>query len=234
MFLAVDIGNTNINFGVFNNNEIIKTFKTPTHNNDIKEVILENTQGLTISKCGIITVVEKKETPVKTIIDNLFNINSKIINPDPNAGTDRLANIAGARTFCTTKPIIIVDSGTATTFDIADKEGVFIGGIIMPGLNMQLDSLHNKTSKLPKIEINNIDNVIGNNTQDSILAGVIRASACAIDGLIDECEQELGEKTFLIGTGGGMKTLIKYIKHPFDILDSNITLKGIKVLFDKQ
>ena len=116
-------------------------------------------------------------------------------------------------------------------FDILDKNGYFIGGIILPGIKMQFDSLNQKTSLLPKLDIQKIDHVIGKNTKDNILSGVIRGHACAINGLIHKCESELGTKTTIILTGGLSEFIAEYIDN-FDYCDKNLTLEGLKILYD--
>ena len=130
------------------------------------------------------------------------------------------------------KPAIIVDLGTATTFDILDKFGNFIGGVIMPGLNLQFRALNKSTSKLPRIEAGAVDSAIGNNTADAILSGVIRGSACAIEGLIEQCEKELGENAVIVATGGYSGLISKYMKRQFDFVNPYLTLEGLRFLYE--
>ena len=151
----------------------------------------------------------------------------KILTDNPSAtGLDRLANAYAVRGL-TSSPAIVVDIGTAITFDIVSKEGDFIGGLILPGINMQLESLHNKTNKLPEVSIKNIKLVIGKNTEDAILSGVINGVASAIDGLISKCKDELGESPSLYATGGQCQFISSYMSHKFDLTDRNLTLKGL-------
>jgi type III pantothenate kinase len=107
------------------------------------------------------------------------------------------------------------------------KNGNFIGGIIMPGLGLQLKSLYSNASKLPFIEIENINQFIGNDTKSCILSGVINGTACALDGLIEKCKKELGKNTMIIGTGGSAKFLSEYMTNKFDIINPNLTLEGL-------
>ena len=154
----------------------------------------------------------------------------KLKNPKE-AGADRIANACGAYMLYS-KPTIIVDLGTATTFDIIDKHGDFVGGVIMPGLNLQLRALNKSTSKLPKIEADEVDKAIGDNTADAILSGVIRGSACAIEGLIEECEKELGAKALIVATGGYSGLISKYMKRQFDFVNPYLTLEGLRFLYE--
>ena len=154
----------------------------------------------------------------------------KLKNPSE-AGADRIANACGAYVLYS-KPAIIVDLGTATTFDIINKDGDFIGGVIMPGLNLQFRSLNNSTSKLPRIEANTVNKAIGDNTVDAILSGVIRGSACAIEGLISQCEEELGEKAVIIATGGYSGLISQYMNRSFDFVNPYLTLEGLRFLYE--
>ena len=129
-------------------------------------------------------------------------------------------------------PVIVVDSGSATTFDIVSADGNFVGGIIMPGVEMQLQSLYRNTSKLPEIEISDSDFVIGNSTESAILSGVVRGTACAIDGLISQCESEIGEDVMVIATGGCSEFLSKYMTREFDEINPELTLYGLKYLYE--
>ena len=153
----------------------------------------------------------------------------KVKNPKE-VGADRIANACGAKALYS-KPAIIVDLGTATTFDIIDKNGDFIGGVIMPGLNLQFKALNNSTSKLPKIEADSVEKAIGDDTVNSILSGVIRGSACAIEGLISQCEKEIGEKATIVATGGYSTLIAKYMSREFDFINPCLTLEGLCYLY---
>ena len=121
--------------------------------------------------------------------------------------------------------------GTATTFDIVNGSGEFVGGIIAPGLNLQLKALNKFTSKLPRIEVALSNTAIGHNTTDAILSGVLRGSASMIDGLIEQCEKELGEKAVVVATGGYSGLIANYLKRPFDFINPTLTLEGLRHLY---
>ena len=197
-----------------------------------------------ITACIIASVVDElTENSENTPADNVFHLNSivltnklnlginlKLKNPRE-AGADRIANACGAYMLYS-KPAIIVDIGTATTFDILDKNGDFLGGVIMPGPNLQFRALNKSTSKLPKIDANTVDKAIGNNTADAILSGVIRGSACAIEGLIEQCEAELGDRAVIIATGGYSSLISKYMNRQFDFVNPYLTLEGLRFLYE--
>lgn len=247
MLLAIDIGNTNITLGVFENESILETFRLPSDKElpqEEYEILLHTLfKKYNIHACIIASVVDELNRVVKHAADNVFHINSmlltnklnlgiklKLKNPKE-AGADRIANACGAYVLYS-KPAIIVDLGTATTFDIIDKNGDFLGGVIMPGLNLQFRALNNSTSKLPRIEADTVDKAIGDNTSDAILSGVIRGSACAIEGLIRQCEDELGEKATIIATGGYSGLISKYMNREFDFVNPYLTLEGLRFLYE--
>jgi type III pantothenate kinase len=130
------------------------------------------------------------------------------------------------------KPCIVVDLGTGTNFEVVNKNGEFIGGVIAPGLNLQMNVLNKFTSKLPKIDVATSTKAIGHNTTEAILSGVIRGTACMIDGLVEQCEAELCEKATLIATGGYSGLISSYLKRPFDFINPTLTLEGLRFLYD--
>ena len=247
MLLAIDIGNTNITLGVFENESILETFRLPSDKElpqEEYEILLHSLfKKYDIHACMIASVVEELNCTIKNAVDNIFHINSILLDSKLNlgiklklknpaeVGADRIANACGAYVLYS-KPAIIVDLGTATTFDIINKDGDFIGGVIMPGLNLQFRSLNNSTSKLPRIEANTVNKAIGDNTVDAILSGVIRGSACAIEGLISQCEEELGEKAVIIATGGYSGLISQYMNRSFDFVNPYLTLEGLRFLYE--
>lgn len=243
MLLAVDIGNTNITFGVFQDNKLIKKIKTSSKTIFDEKFLIESFKDTKISKCIIASVVEELTVLVKQSLDNFLNINAIILNNNSifnmkinldspqTVGIDRLVNTAYAKSKFSS-PIIVIDIGTAITFDIVSKEGDFIGGIIMNGLNLQLKSLNQNTSKLPKLEIKESENAIGNSTQNAILSGVIRGTACAIEGLINQCEKELDSKATIIATGGDALLISNYMNRKFDYIEPDFTLEGLNYLYE--
>lgn len=248
MLLAVDIGNTNITLGVFSENKLIKTFRLISdkelsqiaYENQLKEILPD----CKIKNCVIGSVVEQLTETLKNACNNVFEPDLYIIGnsidgmklelKNPNeAGADRIANAYGAKKLYPL-PAIVVDIGTAATFDIVSKNGNFLGGVIMPGINLQLKSLNINTSKLPEIEIKPSLNAIGNCTENAILSGVLRGSACAIEGLIHQCEIELGEKASIIATGGHSALIANYMNRKFDYINPSLTLEGLKFLYEEQ
>ncbi len=246
MLLVTDIGNTNITFGLFDEEALVEEFRLASDKDltcEEYEVLIKSLfKGFEIDGCIISSVVDELNKKVEVAINSVFKIKSiflnnkintgvkiKLKNPDE-LGGDRLANAVGAYVLYK-HPVIVVDMGTATSFDIINSKGEFVGGVIAPGLNLQIKVLNKFTSKLPRIEVAESPFAIGNCTEDAILSGVIRGSASMIDGLVKQCEKELGEKAVLVATGGYCKLVAQYMERPFDFINPTLTLEGLRYLY---
>ena len=248
MLLTTDIGNTNITLGIFEGNNYINEFRIPS-DKDLSmseyEVILKSLlKEYEIDSCVIASVVEELNIKFRHAVENVFNIKSVFVTCDINlgikiiadnpyeVGADRIANAVAVAEKYKNKAVIVIDFGTATTFDIVNSRGEFCGGIIAPGLKTQLKSLNSSTSKLPKTEISISQNAIGHNTTEAILSGVIRGSACMVDGLIEQCEKELGEPAIIVATGGYCGLISNYLKRNFTSINPILTLEGLKKIYE--
>ena len=251
MLLAADIGNTNITLGVFDGDKIVHSWRLSTEitrtedeygvflKNLLRETNLDTKVKSAVISSVVVQLTERIETALKKYmgIDSLIishkiatNVTLKTDNRSQ-IGADRIAN-ACAASILYKSPAIVVDFGTATSFDIVNKDNEFIGGIITAGMKIQADALSSKTSKLPKLNIEAPEHAIGRNTIDAMLSGIVRGHAAMIDGLIEECEKELGYKTTIIATGGYSSIISKYLKRKFDYINPDLTLQGMKILYD--
>jgi len=129
-------------------------------------------------------------------------------------------------------PLIVIDMGTATTMCVVDKHRNYIGGIILPGLKVSLDSLSSKTAQLPYISLEVPDRVIGKNTIDCMRAGIIFGNVDMIDGIIDRMERELGQPATVVATGGLSRFITPMCRHKI-ICDDALLLKGLLILYQK-
>lgn len=246
MLLTADIGNTSITLGLFEEDALVEEFRLASDKDlslEEYEVLLKSLfKNYNVDGCIISSVVEELNEKFKFAVKNVFKFEPIFLSLDINtgikialdnpreAGADRIANAAGAYVLYN-KPVIVVDFGTATSFDIVNQKGEFIGGVIAPGLSLQMKVLNKFTSKLPRIDVAISNKAIGNNTSDAILSGVIRGSACMIDGLVEQCEKELGERAVLVATGGYSGLIANYLKRPFDFINPTLTLEGLRYLY---
>ena len=246
MLLTADIGNTSITLGLFEEDALVEECRLASDKDlslEEYEVLLKTLfKDFKVDGCIISSVVEELTQKFKKAVDNVFKLDSVVLSTEINtgvkialdnpneAGADRIANAAGAYVLYK-HPVIVVDFGTATTFDIVNGKGEFVGGIIAPGLNLQLKALNKFTSKLPRIEVALSNSAIGHNTSDAILSGVLRGSAAMIDGLIEQCEKELQEKAVIVATGGYSGLIANYLKRHFDFINPTLTLEGLRYLY---
>ena len=246
MLLTADIGNTSITLGLFDNDALVEEYRLASDKDlslEEYEVLLKSLfKEYKVDGCIISSVVEELTKKFKKAVDNVFKLDSLVLTTKINtgvkicldnpkeAGADRIANAAGAYVLYN-YPVIVIDFGTATTFDIVNGKGEFVGGIIAPGVNLQVKALNKFTSKLPRIEITQSSAAIGHNTNDAILSGILRGTAAMIDGLVEQCEKELGQKAVIVATGGYSGLISTYLKRQFDFINPTLTLEGLRYLY---
>ena len=250
MLLVIDIGNTNTNIGIYNKNDLIKVYSIASDHiktSDeygilISSLLLTSDIKTKINSCIISTVVPTLGETIQRAIEEFINVKVynlsyksklpiKILLDEPKeAGADRLAN-ASAAAILYKLPAIVIDIGTATTFDIVDKNANFLGGIIAPGPLIQAKSLSQFTSKLPKLKIEAPKSAIGRNTIDAMLSGIVMGHKTMVEGMVKLCEQELGEKATIIATGGFSKTLFNNLECKINYINKDLTLFGLKEIY---
>ncbi len=252
MILAVDIGNSNIVLGCFEGEQIHFIERLSTNQDStsleytvlIKNILELNQRNNLSFRGGIISSVVPSVT--QTIKDAVIRLTQapvmvvgpgirtglKIMLDNPaQLGSDRVADaVAAIHEYpC---PLIIVDMGTATTISVIDRNKNFLGGMIIPGLKVSLESLTMRTSQLPKISLDPPKRVIGSNTVDCMRSGIIYSTAASIDGSVERIEGELGEKCTVVSTGGMAKTIIPFCRREI-IIDDLLLLKGLMLIYNK-
>lgn len=252
MILAIDMGNTNIVIGAIDNDktyfvERITTAYDKTSTEyaiNFKNILeIHNIDTSLIEGSIISSVVPPLNSAVSAALTKILNnppllvssgmktgLNIKMDNPKT-VGSDLIVDAVAALREYTT-PIIIIDMGTATTLGVVDKEGSYIGGVILPGLRVSLDSLSRRTAQLPFISLENPGRIIGKNTIDCMRSGIMYGNASMIDGIINRMEDELGEKASLVATGGIAGLVTPLCKHHI-IYDEALLLKGLLILYEK-
>ena len=243
--IVIDIGNTNIVIGIISNQKIKKTIRLNTNEKKLTIKLNEHFSQLNISKYNLdfktCIVSSVSNVPEKEIMNffkilnfNLLNINAKNIPKTirfnynyKQLGADRIANTFSAINKYG-KNLLVVDFGTATTFDVIIKN-VYQGGLISPGINISHDALVSNASKLDKISINKINRVVGNSTKSSMQSGFYWGYVSLINGVIQRIILEKKFKPKIIITGGLAKTFETQIKYP-TYYEPNLTLEGLYLI----
>lgn len=251
MFLAIDIGNTNITVGLFEEDKIIKRWRFSTDykkTSDEYGMMFENVLSsflYTSPLKGVcISCVVPPLLPVfEEMIESFFSVKPLVVGPGvktgiairyenpKEVGADRIANAVGGyyKYRCA---LIIVDFGTATTFDYVTKNGEYLGGAIFPGIGISSDALFEHTAKLPRVEFQKPNRVIGRNTVESIQSGLFYGYISLVDGMVEFMKKEGGEDPLVIGTGGYVEKLAP-MSRTIKIVDKDITLYGLKFIFER-
>ncbi len=252
MILAIDIGNTNIVIGCFKDEEIIFTERLSTNQTatvleyaislknvlEMYEINRDSVNGAIISSvvpnitCTVSLAVEKIAHTKPLIVGPGIKtgLSIKIDNPAQLGSDLVVGSVAGIAEY--KAPMVIFDLGTATTVCVIGKNKDYLGGMIMPGINVSLNSLVGGTSQLPKISLEPPKKLIGTNTIDAMKSGILYSTAGGMDGIIDRIESELGEPVTAVATGGLAKVVVPVCKHSI-ILDDELLLKGLRIIYNK-
>ena len=250
MLLAIDAGNTNIVFALFDGDQKIAEWRSATDTkktSDDLAVWLTPLFGSVAAKFDqikaaiISSVVPALDFALQTLCKNYFHIAPHVVqygktkinfaiklSQPEQLGADRIVNAVAVKADYDC-PAIIIDFGTATTFDVLDANGDYIGGIIAPGPNLSLQALYNAAAKLPPIDLARPPQVMGTDTVSAMQSGVYYGYLSLIEGLIDRLEVELGTK-MNVGATGGLGSLFAGHSNKIHGFDGDLTLKGLKRL----
>lgn len=252
MILAVDVGNTNIVLGGLVDDKLqfvarIATNSVKTEDEyatKIRSILsLHDVDKREVTGAIISSVVPPLNSVIKKAIKMVYSIDAIMVAPgiktginihcdDPSTvGADLICATVGAH-FLYGSPSLVVDMGTATKLLLVDKNGIFAGASIIPGVNIALKALAQGTAQLPQISLEAPDSVIGKNTIDCMRSGIVFGNASMIDGMIDRFNAELGEELKVIATGGLASTIVKHCKHKM-LVDENLVLAGLNILYKK-
>lgn len=250
MILAIDIGNSNIVIGGVENEEIVfearlRTETTKTSDQycvDLK--ILLDVYGIEkaqIEGSIIASVVPQVLNSMQSAVKKLTGQQSLVVGPGLKTGLNiRLENPSqtGADLVvgCVAAlkehkpPLIVVDMGTATTMVVLDETGALIGGSISPGIKISMDALTDRTALLPGLQLDQPKRVIGRNTIDCMRSGIMTGTACMLDGMIQRMEEELGQKTTVVATGGIARFVLPLCRREI-VYDKDLLIKGLVALY---
>ncbi len=250
MLLAVDIGNSNITFGVFRDNDLISRHSIPTktvgfftkctseiyklpYRSHVKDIIITSVvPDALIQLEKIMRRVFKKNIfivgrNIKVPIINLYNHPQQV-------GQDRLVNATAAAILYNKrakKPLIVIDFGTAVTFDCISKRNEYLGGLIFPGIRLSLENLSKRAALLPKIEVKRPNSLIGKDTKDSMRSGLLNGYGSLCDGIIRRVSGKFKTKPVVITTGGDAALIAKYATF-IKKIEPDLTLKGLRIIHE--
>ncbi len=252
MLLAIDVGNTNTVFGLYRGKELLQTWRVATRSDQTKDeyaILLRgffSMAGYEMSEVSAIALASVVPPTVHALVrmsEAYFKQRPLVVGPGvktgisisydnpKEVGADRIVNAVAA--FEKYKEgIIVVDFGTATTFDCVSSKGVYLGGVIAPGIMISMEALFNRASKLPRIEVIRPKQVIGKNTVSSMQSGILFGYVGLVDGIVDRARREYDETPKVIATGGFAR-LIAAESSTISEVDDNLTLDGLRILHER-
>ena len=252
MILTIDIGNTNIELGVVDEQDIVfqERISTDIDRTELEyAVLIKNAlevHGLTgdeITGSIMSSVVPPLVHIIKSAIKKLIGITPmvvgaglktgldiKIDNPKT-LGADIVVDSVAAKEIYGA-PCIVIDMGTATTITVISKNGDYVGGVIVPGVRSSLEALVSDTSQLPRVSLSSPKRFICTNTIDCMKSGIINGQAALVDGMIDRFWQELGYRTNVVATGGLSRVIIPKCNHDIT-LNNDLMMVGLKLIYDR-
>ncbi len=250
MILAVDIGNSNIALGVFADDRLVHRWRLSTQRNATADDLgislrsLLSSNGVALSQVKAIicaSVVPPLTEPFEKMCRRYLGIDPVQVAPGVRTGiairfenprevgADRIANAVAAQASYGS-PVVVVDFGTATTFDVVGPDGSYLGGAILPGVGISTDALFERAARLPKIDLSSPNRAVGRNTGESMRAGIVYGFAGAVDAIVEKIEAEIGGARRIIATGGWAGVVAPECKM-VDEVNLNLTLEGLRIIY---
>jgi type III pantothenate kinase len=255
MLLAIDVGNTNVTIGVFDGQALGHNWRLAALRERTADELgifvtrlFEQTKVDVAAVHGIVvaSVVPPLTRPMEEMCERYFGRKALLVDttnagipiryfPAADVGADRIVNAVAARErYGRAGPIIVVDFGTGTTFDVISREGEYVGGIICPGIGISAEALFQRAARLPRVEVRRPDGVIGQTTVTAMQSGLFFGYVEMVDGLVRRIRSELpdGEHATVIATGGLAEVLsseTQSIQH----VEPNLTLEGLRLIWQR-
>ena len=251
MLLAIDIGNTTVTCGAFQGEKLVATWRMSTalhrtpdeyanlmlslmdrrgvNRSEIKDIAICSVVPPLLLVFDEVCKQSLKKAPL--IVEAGVKTGRRIDMDNPReVGPDRIVNAVAAHQLYG-GPLIVLDMGTATTFDVVSRNGDYIGGAIAPGIHIATEALFTRTAMLPRIELSIPKKTIGKNTVSAMQSGVVFGYVGLIEGLVSRIQLELGEKAKVIATGG-FTTLIAQATTIIDVINPDLTLIGLRIIYN--
>jgi len=245
MILLFDIGNTNTHVGLANARRVLRQINVPTREwfgGNAKARVAKFTGAKKIDGAVLCSVVPRATPLIRKTVKAFWKLDVLELTPKTfrgvgidypkpdSIGADRLANAVAAK-FHFGAPVVVVDFGTAVTFDVVDSKGNYVGGIIAPGLAAMTDYLHEKTALLPRIKIREAKNVVGKSTEQAMLVGAVNGYRGLVRELISGLKRELRSKNLPVVATGGYAKLIASKLPEISAVRADLTLEGLRLVF---
>ena len=252
MLLTIDVGNTNIVYGLFEDKTLVHQFRVESDRGrtaDEYAVVLRQLLAMhdiapgDIQAAIIASVVPALTEPMARLVKRAFGSEPLVVGPgiktgmpilyeNPReVGADRIVNaVAAYERF--KGAVIAVDFGTATTFDIVTPKGEYLGGVIATGIQLSAEALFARAARLPRVEIVAPPRVVGRNTVHSMQSGIVYGYVCMVDGLVDRIRDEVGYPADVIATGG-LGSLIAPLSRTISHYDADLTMVGLRLLHER-
>lgn len=243
MILLFDIGNTNTHVGLANNKRVVRHADIPTNvflAGKAARPLQRFVGKAEVNSAAICSVVPRATPKIQAVVQSLWKMRALELGPKTlrgvgidypkpkSIGPDRLANAVAARHHFGA-PAVVVDFGTAVTFDVVDARGNYVGGIIAPGLAAMTDYLHERTALLPRIKIREVKSPIGKSTKHAMLVGAVHGYRGLVRELIAELRRELKAKQLPVVATGGYAELIAAKLPEISAIEPNLTLEGLRL-----
>ena len=247
--LVIDLGNTNIVLGVYRGESLVSSWRLATTRErtaDEYGILARQLVGDLHSKLEgaiVASVVPPLNGAMTFMVQKYFGVEPLFVEPGVKTGiaihvdnplevgADRIVNCAAAH-HQYGGPTVIVDFGTATTFDVVDENAAFIGGVIAPGLNISAEALFARAARLPRVDVRRPDRVIGTNTVVNMQSGIYFGYLGLVDGILARIKSEVPHLKRVVATGG-LASLFEEESEHIDEVDSELTLKGLKIIYDR-
>jgi type III pantothenate kinase len=248
--LVVDLGNTNIVLGVYRGEELVNSWRLATARERtadeygiLARQLIGDAMHASLEGAIVASVVPPLNSAISFMIRKYFGIDPLFVEPGvktgiaihvdnpQEVGADRIVNCAAAHDKYG-GPTVIVDFGTATTFDVVTANAEFVGGVIAPGLNISAEALFARAARLPRVDIRRPERVIGTNTVVNMQSGIYFGYLGLVDGILARVKTEVPNLKRVVATGGLASLFAEESEH-IDDVDPELTLKGLKIIYDR-
>lgn len=252
MLLVIDVGNTNIVYGLFQGETLVHQFRVESARGRTSDeycaallqlLAVNGVDAKSVEASILASVVPPLTEPMTTVVRKAFGKDPVVVGPGTRTGmailienprevgADRIADaVAG---YDRVKGgVIVVDFGTSTNFDCVSPKGEYLGGVLAPGIHISADALFSRAAKLPRVEIVKPAKVVGKNTVSAMQSGIVYGYVGLVDGLVARLKEELGFEARVIATGG-LARLIAPLAKSIDEVSDDLTLVGLRILYER-